>query len=129
MKTSYFAVMRKMDWEKHAPFSIARVTPHWSSPRPMKVPVLMPTEALLSDYKQEKLSWEEYVTRFDSEVLEHLRGEASKVRSALETMASGREPVLLCWEKDRTRCHRGLVADWFESELGVEVEELLLPGG
>jgi hypothetical protein len=36
----------------------------------------------------------------------------------------GEESILLCWEKPREFCHRRLVANWFEKNLGVKVPEL-----
>lgn len=46
----------------------------------------------------------------------------------LHDLAGGAEPVLLCYEKppftDTNWCHRRMVADWFEKELGHKVEEL-----
>ena len=53
-----------------------------------------------------------------------------KVWDDLHTLTGGNEPVLLCWEQPRdlqtgkTYCHRRIVADWFERELGYKVEEL-----
>jgi hypothetical protein len=35
----------------------------------------------------------------------------------------GDNAVLLCWEKPGKRCHRRMVAEWFETYLGVEVPE------
>jgi hypothetical protein len=37
--------------------------------------------------------------------------------------ALGANAVLLCWEPPNIRCHRRLVAEWFERALGVEVAE------
>ncbi|MCL6442574.1 MAG: DUF488 domain-containing protein, partial [Alicyclobacillus sp.] len=36
----------------------------------------------------------------------------------------GENAVLLCYEKHNDWCHRRMVADWFEKELGVVVPEL-----
>lgn len=36
----------------------------------------------------------------------------------------GIDAVLLCWEAPDRFCHRRLVANWLEKELGVEVPEL-----
>ena len=46
----------------------------------------------------------------------------------LHDFAQGHEPVLLCYEKppfdDWNFCHRRMVAEWFENELGFIVSEL-----
>jgi ParB/RepB/Spo0J family partition protein len=41
----------------------------------------------------------------------------------LHELAGGAEPVLLCYERDPTHCHRRLVATWLEAELGHIVPE------
>lgn len=34
------------------------------------------------------------------------------------------EPILLCYESPNVKCHRRMVAEWFEKHLGEEVTEL-----
>ena len=36
----------------------------------------------------------------------------------------GSDAILLCWESFNVRCHRRLVAEWLEQELGIVVPEL-----
>jgi len=36
----------------------------------------------------------------------------------------GPDAILLCWESFNVRCHRRLVAEWLEEELGIVVPEL-----
>ena len=35
----------------------------------------------------------------------------------------GSNAILLCWESPNIRCHRRIVAEWFETELGIVVPE------
>lgn len=35
----------------------------------------------------------------------------------------GDEVILLCWEAPNIRCHRRIVAEWFETKLGIIVPE------
>ena len=35
----------------------------------------------------------------------------------------GQDAILLCWESPNIRCHRRIVAEWFETELGIVVPE------
>jgi len=46
----------------------------------------------------------------------------------LHDLAGGVEPVLLCYEvppfTEENWCHRRMVADWFQKELGHTVDEL-----
>jgi hypothetical protein len=41
----------------------------------------------------------------------------------LGRMAGGVEPILLCWERPNTWCHRRKVAEWLEDALGIEITE------
>jgi uncharacterized protein (DUF488 family) len=36
----------------------------------------------------------------------------------------GEDAILICWEKSGKFCHRRLVADWLEKNLGIQVPEL-----
>lgn len=36
----------------------------------------------------------------------------------------GENAVLLCWEGFNVKCHRRMVAEWLEDELGIEIPEL-----
>jgi uncharacterized protein YeaO (DUF488 family) len=53
---------------------------------------------------------------------------AEKVLQDLQALANGAEPVLLCYEKPpftaSNWCHRRMAAEWFQTELGIEVAEL-----
>jgi uncharacterized protein YeaO (DUF488 family) len=66
--------------------------------------------------------WDEYRNRYRNEVLSPL--DPDEVLRALETLCPGRDIVLLCFERDRARCHRGLVAAWFQEEKGIVVPEI-----
>ena len=59
---------------------------------------------------------ENYTIHYYSEVLNVL--DPHQVYGEL-----GENAVLLCWEK-QWFCHRFLVAQWLEKELGIEVKEL-----
>lgn len=72
------------------------------------------------DYNQEA----DYRARYEAEILAALDPQQTWER--LHQLAGGNEPILLCWEpliKPDEWCHRRMVADWFERELGVTVEE------
>jgi hypothetical protein len=53
-----------------------------------------------------------------------------KTWDELVALAGGEEPVLLCWEAKndcdtgKTYCHRHMVAEWFQRELGRDVQEV-----
>lgn len=58
--------------------------------------------------------------RFDEAMREQLdKLDAKKIIKEL-----GPDAILLCWEGFNTRCHRRLVAEYFEQKWGIEVPEL-----
>ena len=61
-----------------------------------------------------------YRERYRREVLAKL--DPRKVAEVLEGK------VLLCWEADPAGCHRRLVAEWLQENLGIEVPELTSKG-
>lgn len=57
-----------------------------------------------------------YITNYNKEVLSTLNP-----RQVYEKL--GEDAILLCWEPPGVFCHRRLVAQWFENELGILVPE------
>jgi hypothetical protein len=39
----------------------------------------------------------------------------------------GMDTVLLCWEPPHVFCHRRMVAEWLEADLGIEIPEVGFP--
>ena len=109
MKTGYFA--------KHAglpgAISISRSSPKFFSGPEYKA--LAPTYAML------KLPRDAYNQRY-KQIL--LKLPPRKVFDELTILAKGEEPILLCWERSNTWCHRRFVAEWLELTLGVEIPEI-----
>ncbi|EDR9549881.1 DUF488 domain-containing protein [Salmonella enterica] len=62
-----------------------------------------------------------YNELFRNEILAPL--DPQRTWDELHALAGGYEPVLLCWERPGEFCHRHLVSDWFERELGITVSE------
>ncbi len=111
LKTSYFARSAR----EPGAVSIARFPPKWfTGARYLK---LAPKPEML------KIGdWEEYRRRYREEVLSGL--DPDEVLRDLNVEGAGHDIVLLCFEKDRTHCHRGLVAEWFSETKGIRVPEL-----
>jgi uncharacterized protein (DUF488 family) len=78
---------------------------------------LAPPWRLLAAAKNREIDESEYSRRYRAEVL-------SKLDPARVYADLGEDAVLLCWERAGAFCHRRLVAEWFEEELGVLVAEL-----
>ncbi len=75
-----------------------------------------------------KFDQQAYRERYFREVLSPLN--AQEIYDTLCALTAPHEPVLLCWE-DLTQpdqwCHRRMIAQWFEQELGVSVPEYVPP--
>jgi len=110
MNTSYYA-----KYKGDNAVSIAARCPHWFTGRQYKK--LAPYYNTLIEYKNGKLTKEQYSECYRTEVLNNL--DAKQVYEEL-----GEDAVLLCWEKSGSFCHRHLVAEWLKEKLGVEVTEL-----
>ena len=76
--------------------------------------------------RQYKFDQQAYRERYFREVLEPLN--AREIYDTLCALTAPHEPVLLCWE-DLTQpeqwCHRRMIAQWFEQELGICVPEFV----
>lgn len=110
MNTSYFA-----KYKGENAVSIAGKCPKWYTGRQYKK--LAPKYNWWKKWHDEKLSEEWYIEQYYKTILNKL--DAKKVYEEL-----GKNAVLLCWEKSGKFCHRHLVAEWFQKELGIEVNEL-----
>ena len=78
---------------------------------------LCPGWKLVKDYKQHKISQQNYIEIYQEDILDKLDPE--KVYQDL-----GDDAVILCWEKPCSFSHRRLIADWFYDRLHIKVNEL-----
>lgn len=103
MKTSYFGKRGKPE---ELCISIAR-----SQPKNKNYPIeieLMPTWDMI----KKGYGYAEYV-----DLLKFRKVDPHKI---LKKYSNN---ILLCWEKDRSNCHRGFLARWIKETIGVSVEE------
>jgi hypothetical protein len=111
LRTSYFARSAK----EPGAVSIARFPPKWYAGT-CYLP-LAPPPALL------KIGdWDEYRRRYREVVLSVL--DPDEVLHDLGADRAGHDILLLCFEKERAHCHRGLVAAWLYETRGIRVPEL-----
>jgi hypothetical protein len=120
LATSRFHARELIDISELAPVSIAVGQPKWPLGYELagRVDRLCPWGLLGAD------DWAERYQRR----LEHL--DPKLVVHELEGLAAAHSRpgvVLLCWEPAGEPCHRRIVAEWFEQELGIEVPELQPP--
>jgi uncharacterized protein (DUF488 family) len=109
--TSYFAKSARAP----GAISIARFPPKWYTGAGCLA--LAPAPDMLKIH-----DWDEYRRRYRKEVLDIL--DPDKVLQDLGAGTATHDIILLCFEKDRTHCHRGLVAEWFHETRGITVPEL-----
>lgn len=117
IQTSYFANA------KHIPAGVVRISicrkiPPWY--KGFSYNALAPSSGILNQWKDES-NENVYIERFQKEILDNL--DAKKIYADLENICKGRNCVLLCYEKSSSFCHRHLVADWLNKELGIKVKE------
>lgn len=86
---------------------------------------LAPSYELLKDWKDGKLSWEDYANRYLDEKFEDDKFMTSIV-SLIALDQDEHDTYLLCYEKDDTNCHRSLLRLILE-ENGVECKEYIPP--
>lgn len=80
-----------------------------------------PTEQILKDYKNKKISWDNYVLQFNK--IMELRKIDEYIKSRYEDYTYD-NICLLCSEEKYINCHRSLVARHFSDVLGGKVVHL-----
>ena len=110
--TSYFRNHRNLINDNILPVGIAVSPPKWFKGPNYKS--LAPTYQMLS------CSIEKYDKEF-VRILSSLN--VQDVMSDLERISNGQPIALLCYEADRNRCHRLMVAEWIEKGTGVVIPE------
>ena len=107
--SNYFSAYRKEIPSDTLLLSIARTQP--KSIRLQSFDKLFPPVKLLWDYKDKKITWEEYEREYKKQVLATL--EPADVLAELKELAGDKKSIcLLCWEKSEEHCHRRLVMEW-----------------
>lgn len=129
--TSYFAKVDTLKQHCIVPVSIARFQPKWligDNALPV-VDCLAPTKDILRDRKQFGLSDAQYTARFYNEVLSKLDATviASQLTEYSKRYGNNWTIALCCYERPGQFCHRRLVAEWLQRELGIEVPEFIEP--
>jgi uncharacterized protein YeaO (DUF488 family) len=123
--TSYFSRFEKLvkrgedNIFAHQGISIARSRPRNSIVEKC-YPKLYPSGELLAHWLNNNISWGQYIEEYKAQLEELDPEEVMEDLIALDD-----SPILLCWENSDGLCHRHLVANWLECELGIRVREIL----
>lgn len=114
--TSYFANGKKLAKANIMMVGITLYPPKWFyGPNLREV---APTPAIFAISSQPD---EVYNPRFRMEVLAKVDPRAFYQK--LQQISQGRDIALCCYEKPDDKCHRFLVSEWLEQNLGIEVPE------
>lgn len=116
--TSYFGNMKRLSAAGIMPIGIARWKPRFYNG--VNMFSVAPTRYMLSD----ACGQEEYIKLYN-EILRS-RG-AQNILNEIESIAKGRNVALLCYEKPGDFCHRHLLADFLNKELGLNISEYEAP--
>lgn len=114
MRTSYFS-----KYKDNNGISICTRPPVWFIGKEYRK--LAPKYWMLMAYKKGKITEEEYIEIYKTEVLSKL--DPMKVYDDLINLC-GEDSVLLCWEASGKFCHRHIVSEWLNDELGTQIVEL-----
>lgn len=99
--------------------NIARWQPKWTDF--LNYPKLYPPVDLLMEYKDGRVSEEEYTKIYNDKVLKKLN--FSEILIELKRISNGNDMVFLCYEAKDKFCHRHLVGDWFNANGEINVKE------
>lgn len=115
MYTSYFGNRKNIT----NPIAITGEKPYWFvGPH---YPALGPKKSFFKDYKAGIIDEEGYIEQYMKLVLDPLSAEET-YKDLIDTY--GEDITLLCFEKPPKFCHRHIVVNWFETELGIKIPEL-----
>lgn len=116
--TSYFANKRKLVEAGIQPIGIALYPPRWFGGKSLKV--VAPTRSILKD---PEFTEERYTNRYLNEVLANV--DANGFIEALKELSQGEDVALCCYEKPGDFCHRHILAEWLNKQLGIEIVEFV----
>lgn len=113
--TGYYAKTQDYIEEGLTPIAISGKAPIWFEGLHWKF--LAPSWGIFSKWKDGVINDFGYLERFNNEILSKINKEDLK-----QTLLQIKDPILLCYEKEGF-CHRHIVADWIENNLGMRVDE------
>ena len=115
--TGYFAKLKEYEDSGLIPISISGKAPDFYNGIEYKK--FAPSWDIYSNYKNDHIDEFGYTERYKKERLDKLN--PVEIKQFLTSF--DKDIILLCYEKQGDFCHRHLVADWIESNLGKSVEE------
>jgi uncharacterized protein YeaO (DUF488 family) len=105
------------------PVGISRGVPRWRTPYRYKLLRLLAPSREAFGISEPQEFERAYKAELEKIGLERIVSELWRISEE----HGGRPLVMLCWERPGEFCHRRVLADWIEKNVGVEVPELV-PG-
>lgn len=115
--TSYMANWR--NFGDLVPISVMAYTPIYFNGYVCNA--LAPSKKLFDSYKNGKLSFDDYISLYTSELYSK---DPDKLLKKLGDIAGTKSVVLVCTCKDYSKCHRSVIAEYFSDHFKYEVAEL-----
>ena len=81
---------------------------------------LAPNWKLFENLNKKKITEDQFIKSYDDQLVSL---SAEKVYEDLVNLVSGFEPIIMTSISKKKFCHRHLVAEWLENELGIIIEE------
>lgn len=119
--TGYFAKLKWYELRGLYPFSIALYPPEFF--KKLGYPtyhIFTPSKNLILDWKNNRISKEEYIEVYCRENLQDL--DVTTVVDFLSSHSNHKDIILLCYEKPEFFCHRQIVSLWFNQN-GIDCIE------
>lgn len=130
--TSYFANLRNIDLSQYKLFSISRFPPKFLINYDyVNLNILAPSSKLLLGYKNGDIDQDQYIeiyTRYldslnDNTKFQTFNGNTrllglKGILSQIESRSKDKSPVLLCYEKPNSFCHRFILSDYINKNYG-----------
>ena len=113
--TGYYARLNEYIEKGLTPVAISGKAPEWYEGLHWKF--FAPSWDIFSKWKEGQINEFGYVARYIPERLNVL--DKNEIKELLNSIEN---PILLCYEKEGF-CHRHVLADWIEMNLGMRVEE------
>lgn len=116
--TSYYSKKDGIDIERNQYCSISVGYPRWKLPYSTTQCRLLKPYGVFGVYQDGPEYEKAYRARLDRIGVDLIRKELQEAQNGKENI------VLLCFEKDKTQCHRYIFAKWWEEHTGEKVEEI-----
>ena len=120
MKTGYFKQI--IDVQKNGFISIS-LYPSNNEFVNYEYKSLAPNWKLIENLNKKKITEDQFIKSYEDQLVSL---SANKVYEDLVNLVSGFEPIIMTSISKKKFCHRHLVAEWLENELGIIIEEYRL---